>query len=274
MMRSASREAMAHLRRRRDEVLGSRASADALTALADDLYAVADLLVGQPRLRRALADPASLPDARAQLVVRLLSGKVGEQASEVVQAAVRERWSSSWDLTDALERAADDALFGAAERAGVIDEVEDELFRFERILSDQSQLTTLLDEIAVDAPRRIALLDQVVGGKVQPITKALLEHAVASQRKRSVTLAIDELLDEAAALRERSVARVLSAVELTAQQQSRLAAALSDLYGRPITIRTAVDPAVRGGLVIRVGDELIDGSVAARLTSARAALAG
>src|SRR5437899_1423766 len=83
-----------------------------------------------------------------------------------------------------------------------------------------------LYEVAVELSRRLALLDRVVGGKVHPITQALLRQAVTSQRKRSVTFAIDDLLDEAAALRERSVARVISAVELTDGQQTRLAAAL------------------------------------------------
>jgi F-type H+-transporting ATPase subunit delta len=274
MMRSASRAALASLRRHREETLGRAASAQTLTGLAGDLYAVADLLVDQPRLRRAVGDPASAPDARAALMGRLLDGKVSAPAAAIAQAAVRERWSSAWDLTDALELAADDALFAAAEREGVIDEVEDELFRFERILSDQSELTTLLDEVAVESSRRLALLDRVVAGKVHPITQQLLRHAVTSERKRSVTFAIDDLLDEAAALRERSVARVISAGELTDEQQTRLAAALTEIYGRAISIRTAVDPAVVGGLVIRVGDELIDGSIAARLASARAALAG
>jgi F-type H+-transporting ATPase subunit delta len=70
------------------------------------------------------------------------------------------------------------------------------------------------------------------------------------------------------------VAKVVSAVALTSAQETRLTAALSELYGRPISVHTAVDPAVRGGLVIRIGDEIIDGSVAARLTQARNALTG
>jgi F-type H+-transporting ATPase subunit delta len=274
MMRSASREALASLRRHREEILGRSASAATLTGLASDLYAVAELLVAQPRLRRAVGDPASAPDGRAQLIGGLLAGKIGRPAVAIAEAAVRERWSSAWDLTDALELAGDDALFAAAENEGASDQVEDELFRFERILSDHSQLTTLLDEDSVEDSRRIALLEQVLEGKVHPVTLALLRHAVVSGRKRSVTLAIDDLLDEAAALRERSVARVMSAVELTDAQQARLGAALSEMYGRTISIRTAVDPAVVGGLVVRVGEELIDGSIATRLAAARSALAG
>jgi F-type H+-transporting ATPase subunit delta len=61
---------------------------------------------------------------------------------------------------------------------------------------------------------------------------------------------------------------------LSDAQQERLAAALSEMYGRSISVRTALDPHVRGGLVVRVGDEIIDGSIASRFAEARAALAG
>jgi F-type H+-transporting ATPase subunit delta len=274
MMRSASREAAANLGRRRREVLGDESSSETLTGLAGELYAVASLLVAQPRLRRMLADPATSPQSRADLVAGLLAGKVSPPASEIARAAVGERWSSPWDLTDALENAGDDTLFAAAERQEVLGDVEDELFRFERVLDSEGELATLLDEAAADPERRVELLDRVIGGKVHPVTQALLQHAVRSERKRSVALAIDDLLESAAARQERSVARVISAVELSDDQQRRLVAALSQIYGRPISIRTAIDPHMRGGLVIRVGDEVIDGSIAARLTQARAALAG
>jgi F-type H+-transporting ATPase subunit delta len=97
---------------------------------------------------------------------------------------------------------------------------------------------------------------------------------VTSGRRPTLQLAIDDLLQASAARRERSIARVLSATELTPEQTERLAAALTRLYGREINVRTAVDERVQGGLVVRVGDEVIDGSVASRLVAARAAFAG
>lgn len=274
MLRSASRQALDALRAQEQTVLGPGQSVEALTATADELYAVADLLVGQPRLRRTLGDPATAAEGRAQLVSRLLGGQVGPATLELARTAVSQRWSTPWDLTDALESVGDDALFAAAERSGTLDQVEDELFRFERILESEGEVAGLLDESSVDAGRRNVLLDSLVGGKVSPITLALLHHAVASQRKRSLALAIDDLLENAAARRHRSVARVVSAVPLTDAQQQRLAGALSELYGRAISIRTALDPQVQGGLVVRVGDEVIDGSIATRFANARAALAG
>jgi F-type H+-transporting ATPase subunit delta len=273
-MHAASRQALDTLRATVDGVTARFSKAESLTGLARELYDVADLLVGQPPLRRTLADPTTKAERRADLASQLLDGKIGASSLQVVRQAVSLRWSSPWDLLDALEISSDDVLFGAAEQEGVVEEVEDQLFRFGRILDVESALATLLDDASADVRRRTQLVHDVVGNKVHPTTATLLEHAVASQRKRSVTHAIDELLELAAARRDRSMARVISAVELTQQQRTRLAAALSELYGRAINIRAAVDPAVRGGLVIRVGDEVIDGSVAARLADARALLAG
>ncbi|MGI8666324.1 MAG: F0F1 ATP synthase subunit delta [Jatrophihabitans sp.] len=273
-MHAASREALTALRERLEAVTGRFSTSDGLSGLSQELYAVAEVLNGQPRLRRALADPSTSATGRADLAGRLLEGKVGASALQIVREAVSLRWSASWDLVDSLELIADEALFSAAEQDGIADRIEDELFRFERILDAQSELTVLLDEASATADRRVALLDSVLGDKVHPITRQLLSHAVSSRRKHTVSFAIDELLEAASRRRNRSVARVVSAVELTTEQQSRLTAALTELYHRPISVRIALDPMVRGGLVVHIGDEVIDGSVAARLTQARSALAG
>ena len=273
MMHAASRDALASLRQQLDEIAGRISMSDGLAGLARELYSAGQLLAAQPRLRRILSDPTTSADGRADLVGRLLDGQLGASSLEIVRAAVSLRWSSPWNLVDSLEIVADDALLVAADQDGTLDEVEDELFRFERVLDSESRLTTLLDELTVPAERRVELLQGVLATKVTPITLALLEHAVSSGRKHGIERAIDALLDAAATRRERSVARVISAVELTAEQQSRLGATLTQIYGRPISVRTAVEPDVQGGLVVRVGDEVIDGSVSAQLAAARAALA-
>ena len=121
--------------------------------------------------------------------------------------------------------------------------------------------------------RRAALLDSLVGAKVHPLTRPCSMQSASSPNKRMIAASVRDLLDIAGERRAKSVARVLSAVELTAAQQARLQAVLTELYGRPITVLTAIDATVRGGLVVRVGDEIIDGSVAARLASVRSALA-
>jgi F-type H+-transporting ATPase subunit delta len=272
-MHAASREALGTVRSQVESVIGRFSSTDGLTGLAEELYAIASLLTAQPRLRRRLADPASPTEARTGLVERLLQGKVSASALGVASTAVSQRWSAAWDLVDAIESTGDEVLLAAADRTNVIDEVEDELFRLERILDAQSSFSTLLDEVTAAPERRVQLLDQVVDGKVNPITLALVRHAVITQRKRSVRLALDNLVEAAGARRERSVARVISAVPMTDKQQTALAQQLTALYGRRIEVRYAVDPSIRGGLVVRVGDEVIDGSIAARLNQIRSAFA-
>jgi len=278
-MHAASRDAVDRLRHSLDELVRDgrggllRGRRMDLPGIARELYAVADLLTEQPRLRRTLADPASPAAGRSGLIGRLLQGKVSAPALEVVQQAVALRWSSPWDLVDALETSGDEVLLAAAEGDNALDEVEDQLFRMERILDAQSDLSALLDESVVPADRRVRLLDDVVGGKVHPVTQALLEHAVASQRKPTAVLAIDALIEAAAARRNRSLARVVAATELTDDQQARLSRVLSEIYGRSVDVRYAVDPAIRGGLMVRVGDEIIDGTVATRLIRIRAEFA-
>lgn len=275
MIHAASRQALEAVRERLETVLRGLPSDGGAShrSLAGDLYAVADLLAGQPRLRRTLGDPSTDASTRGELLRSLLTGKLGAPAVDLATGAVEQRWSSPWDLTDSLEIQADETLLSAAEQQATLDDVEDELFRFERILDGSGDLTAALDEASAPVERRTDLLRAVLSGKANPITVELLAHAVASGRKRSIELAIDDLLQASAARRNRSVARVISASELTDEQSSRLQSALSSLYGRPINVRTAVDPSVRGGLVVRVGDEVIDGTVATRLAAARAALA-
>jgi F-type H+-transporting ATPase subunit delta len=278
-MHAASRDALDRLRRSVDDLVRDgrggllRGRRVDLPGLATELYAIADLLTGQPRLRRTLADPASSAERRSGLIRQLLQGKVSAPALEVAERAVALRWSSPWDLVDALETSGDEVLLASAESENALDTVEDQLFRMERILDAQSDLSALLDESVVPAGRRVRLLDEVIAGKVHPVTQALLEHAVASQRKPTAVLAIDSLIEAAAARRNRSLARVISATELTDDQQTRLSRALSVMYGRTVDVRYAVDPAIRGGLVVRVGDEVIDGTVATRLARIRAEFA-
>lgn len=269
-MQSTSRDSLAALRGELDALIDSGADAP---AVAGDLYGFANVLETQSRLRRMLSDPAAPAEQRQATAARLLDGKVGSASLGVISSAVGARWSSPFDLVDSLIELGNQALFGAGEKAGSLPTMEDELFRFGRILEAESALSTLLDDEAVSLERRTSLLRSVLGDKVHPLTLQLLVQALA-RHGRGYALRVEALADDAATRQDRSVAKVRSAVPLTDEQEERLARALTATYGRPVGVRTEVDPAVRGGLVIRVGDELIDGSVATRLASARAALAG
>ena len=271
VLQSASREALKTATARLDEHVDATGAAD-LKRLADDLFAVVGLLYQEHRLRRALADPATPSGSRGSLADRLFDGKIGRPALDLVSDAVKSRWSHAGDLLSGLESLARTAAFGVAEKDGSLDRVEDELFRFGRILDREPELSRLLSDSTTPADKRIGLLRDVLGEKVSPVTATLLEQTVRNPRSHNLDLTAEELSELAAARRARYVAHVRTAVRMTGEQEQRLTDSLTRLYGRPISLQVELDPDLLGGLVVRVGGELIDGSVAGRLAAARRSL--
>ncbi|MEO3749664.1 F0F1 ATP synthase subunit delta [Streptomyces sp. B6B3] len=262
----ASREARAAARERLS-VLADSTSVD-VTTLADELAAVTALLDREVSLRRVLTDPSQPGEPKAELVGRLLGGQVGGEAVDLVSGMVRSRWSASRDLVDAVEELADTADLIAAERAGVLDTAEDELFRFGRIVVSSPELRSTLagrddDEVARSA--KSALVRRLLGGRAQEVTQRLVVRLVERPRGRSLEGGLEDLSKLAAERRDRSVAVVTSAVPLSDSQQRRLGDALAKLYGRAIRLNLDVDPEVLGGISVRIGDEVIEGTVVGRL---------
>ena len=266
----ASREAL----RAQTSGARSRTRGDALLTLADELFSVAHLLDGQLSLRRALSDASVRPDDRAGLVRRLLSAKVAPQTLEILETVARQRWSRPLDLVEATETLAVEAALDAADARGELDGVEDELFRFSRIVAADDDLGRILGNRSAPREGKAALLDRLLSGKVSPVTERLVRNALTTSHVHNAENEIERLSTAAARRRGRSVAHVVSALPLTAAQEQRLIATLERLYGRTMGLQVQVDPAVLGGLVIRVDDEVIDGSIAHRLEVAGRRLAG
>jgi F-type H+-transporting ATPase subunit delta len=272
-MQPASRAALAAARDKLEARIDGADLAD-LNRLGEDLGAVAAVLDEQPVIRRHLADSAVSRQARQKLIEALFGARVSPLSLEVLGDVVASRWSQPRDLVDGVEELARQALLTLAERDGSLDDVEDELFRFGRILIAQPQLATLLGDEMTPAARRGELLETVLAGRTRPVSSRLLEQAVRSPRRRPLAEIVEQLVDRAAARRQRSVAYVTAASPLSGEQEQRLTDALKAIYQRPISLKVDVDPAVLGGWVIRVGDEVIDGSVATRLDQARQWMTG
>jgi F-type H+-transporting ATPase subunit delta len=274
-LQAASRESLAEAEARLDSRIDS-ASVTELQTLGEQLFSVMRLLIGEATLRRHLADSSVPASSRSHLADQLFGGQLGRPALDTVSDLVSGRWSRPIDLVEALEVLARRATLAVAEKDGTLEDVEDELFRFGRILDREPELTTLLADLATPADGRVALLDKVLGGatrsRVSPVTKALLEQTVRTPRGRSLDLAAEELAELAAARRDRYVAHVGAPVALTAQQEQQLTDSLSRLYGRRIALQIELDPSLLGGLVVRIGDEVIDGSVVTRLRTAKRSL--
>ncbi|MFI8103548.1 F0F1 ATP synthase subunit delta [Streptomyces sp. NPDC086023] len=271
-MNGASREALAAARERLD-ALTDNTSVDA-AKLAGELAAVTALLDREVSLRRVITDPAQAGEAKAELAGRLLGGQVGGETVDLVSGMVRSRWSQSRDLVDALEELADTADLTAAQQGDALDNVEDELFRFGRIVASNTELRAALTDRTAAASAKGELLRSLLGGKANAATERLVTRLVTAPRGRSLEAGLESLSKLAAERRDRMVATVTTAVPLSDVQKQRLGAVLAKLYGRQMHLNLDVDPAVLGGISVRVGDELIDGSIAERLAEASRRMAG
>jgi ATP synthase F0 subunit b len=273
-MRTASRQALTRLLERFEEIAPDL-SDDGLSTLADELASVAKLLEGELVVTRYLTQPADDATARMRLIERLVSGKVGDATLDLLRTAVSARWSANSDLVDAVEHVARQALLVRAERGGQVDEVEDQLFRFSRILDAQPRLAILLGECGMPAEGRVQLLRNVldsVSAGVNPVAVALLSQTVELLRGRPAEEAVLELAEVAVARRGEVVAHVSAAAELSGAQRTRLIRVLSRIYGHPVTVQMQIDSALLGGLSICVGDEVIDGTLSSRLAAAETQL--
>ncbi len=265
-MRGISRASIAEVEARLEPLTGAPAAA---ADLGNELFAVAGVLASQPALRRALGDVSRPASARAALARSVFAGKVGDNALGVVEAVAAARWSAPGDLTDAVEQLAVQSVVAAAEENDHLDELEDELFRFGRIVASAPELRIALTNPFAAAQAKQELLSGLLAGKVTPESLRLITEAAVSSLGRSLDVSLEEYARLAAQRRERLVAEVHVAVPLTDQQRGRLASALSDEYGHQVHLNVVIDPRVAGGMTVRVGDDLIDGSVATRLATAR-----
>lgn len=272
-LRAASREALAEVVKKFDQTAGGLDAAG-LTTLADDLASVAKLLLGQPILGKHLADPTDNPDPKIRLAERLFDGKISAPALDLVKTAASQRWSAAGNLVDALEHVARLALLARADKSGEGEAVEDQLFRFGRVLDAQPRLSSLLSDVTTPAEGRVSLLRKVLesSGGVNETAAALLAQTVELLRGERADEAVADLAELAVARRGEVVAHVTAAAELSDQQRTRLAEVLGRIYSHPVSIQLNVDPAVLGGLLITVGDEVIDGSISSRLAAARSGL--
>jgi F-type H+-transporting ATPase subunit delta len=269
-MRGASRGSFIMAREQLTAALADRADP---AVLGEELFAVTHLLDRELGVRRALTDATSLSAARSGLARRLLDGRVSGPTLNLITGMADSRWSSPRDLADAAEELAVLATAAAAEADGQLDDLEDELFRFGRILSAEPALRSALANPALPGEGKRSLLDTLLAAKVTPATLRLITQAVVYPRGRNLEMTLAEYGRLAAAWRERLIAVVRVAAGLTEDQRGRLSAALSHTYGHDVHLNVVVDPEVVGGISVQIGDELIDGSVASRLATLRQRLA-
>jgi len=260
---------------------------------AAELTAVRDLINGSDDLRRALIDPGVPAAARRAIINDLFGSRVGEPTVRLLTVCVDADRAPEFveDLvwlvmrTDAAARnleAIDDIVLGrkAAEervdgyatallekvdRGPRLTEVEDELFRFMRIVDGTPQLRDALSSRDVPAAARRQLVVDLLRDRATPTTLSLAGYTTQVGRPRDYEVLLAYLVDRVASESDRRVAEVRAAVDLNEDQRRQLETALSGVAGRAVEVRVTIDPGVLGGFVATIGDTVVDGSVRHRL---------
>lgn len=146
-----------------------------------------------------------------------------------------------------------------------LEEIEDQLFRFARTVESNRRLRSALGDRDLPVEVRQQVIDQLLGDQVLPATRRLAAYAVRGGRARDIVATLDALVEDAARARGWRVARVQAADEVGETQRRDLSEALARLAGNPVDLQVTVDPELLGGVVVQVGDLLVDSSTRHRL---------
>jgi F-type H+-transporting ATPase subunit delta len=271
-----------------DEVGSATAAA---ADLASELAAVASLVDRNAELRLALTDTAVPAAARRRILAELLENKVSAAASRVASFAAGAVGAP--DVPAALHWAAHEAkalgegttrendllsLLSSRQRVGGyasavfetvatndLEEVEEQLFRFARTIEAAPSLRTALSNLDLPVSERIGIIDDLLTGKVLAPTLRLVRYVVAAGRARDLLGTLDWLVELTAQARGWRVARVHAASAIAPDQEAELSSSLGTLTGSPVELQVSVEPALLSGVVVEVGDLLVDATVRRRL---------
>ena len=265
MLRAASAEAQAALAEKLAQVSEDTAS------VGEELFGAASVLRSEAALRRVVTDASIEADAKAALVENVFGKAVGAVTLDLLQDAVRRRWTLAHDLADVVEGLGVVAVVRAAgDKASGI---SDELFEVRRLVDRHDDLRTALSDPSRSVADRSALLDQLLEGKVQQGTLLLVGQATNGAHG-AIDGALEAFQHLAAEAKDELLATVRTARQLDEGERDRLAQALTRQYGTKVHLQVVVDPDVVGGLRVDIGDDVIDGTVSGRLEEAQRRLAG
>jgi F-type H+-transporting ATPase subunit delta len=166
------------------------------------------------------------------------------------------------------------AIFSVAQAEGALERVEDELYALSRAVEGNAELRDRLVDPGVDTGTKLGTVTDLIGGRAHPQTVSAVAYIVQAGRARQLSEITHRLVTMSAESRSQALAEVRSAVPLDPDQQRKLADALSRAAGKPVDLKVVVDPTVVGGIVAKIGDTVIDGTVSRRLAELRTALTG
>ena len=256
------------------EKLISSSDASVASKVSADLLAIVTVLDSSIALRRALTDYARDAASKVELSKTVFSGVQSENAFSLLSTMVGLRWSSPRDLGDVIELLGVEAASVGVEKASQLDQLESELFAFAQIVAKNPELRATFALRSTSEVKKSDLVSALLSGKALQASIDLISFLVDHPRGRNLESGLSEFADIISAHKARLIAHVVSANPLTSEQTTRLTSALTKMMGHEIRVNVSVEKEVVGGLSIRIADELIDGTLIARLAQADRLLAG
>jgi len=266
----ASRQSLVTARLRLDAAVKG-VDTKAASTLSVELFFVADVLDTNIALRRALTDSSRDATSKSVLISELFGAKITVPALTITSEIAAMRWSAPKDLVLVIEALAIEAEASAANIAGELDRVEDEIFTASRAIAGSPELRKALTSDAKIA--KANLVRGILTGACDS-TVRLVSQLVNTWRGRSIESAFADYAHALAARRNRVIALIRVAAPMSSQQQERLSTALNKQVGQPVRINIEIDPSVIGGVSIKFADDLVDGTVSNRLAGAARAVVG
>lgn len=263
-MGSATRDALA---RSVSALAGLGSKADLATA--EDLFAAGRVVADSAQLRAVLSDPSADAAGKSALVKRVF-GPFSAPAVELLGVMAVQRWSGQDDFLAAIEELGIRSIAASAPQNV---DIPAELFAFGGAVTSDAELELALRSKLAAPKAKAELAERLLSGKASAQTVSIVRQLVLQPRGRSIREALRAAAGIVAAQGGQTIATVVSAAPLPAAQAERLRASLAAKYG-DLKLNQVVDPAILGGLRVQVGDDVIDGSVASRLSELRLQLAG
>jgi F-type H+-transporting ATPase subunit delta len=237
--------------------------------LAANLFAAALGLSGSKALRVALTDSSSEASMRTGLAARAFAS-LSTDAKKLLNELVGMKWSHPNDLQAALEDLA--IRVCASSQKGSV--AVGELLAVSTLVHSDPELELALGSKRASGVAKASLIASLVQGKVSSPTAAIVAHLVQDPRGRRIGEMLTTAAETVADQSGQGLAIVTVAKKLSASQRSSIEALLRSRYGRDHFVAEVVNPEVIGGAKIRVGNDVIDGSIQTRLLDLRTKLAG
>lgn len=161
------------------------------------------------------------------------------------------------------------ALFEIAKAQNAFPQTTQDLEKVVELLRENEELRKVLLHPAIPRERKAQLVDSLLAPHLSPLVRNFLRLIIDKRREKILEFIMYEYKSIADLLGGAARATIQAAIPLSESQLSRIREVLERLSGKEVEIRTEINPKILGGVIIRIGNKIIDGSITSRLKNLR-----